>query len=103
MLPALACVFLLLVAALGRWPYSFYVLLRIVTCVACVYLCSRAVAHKRARIWVWVFGAIAIAYNPLIPLRMGRADWRVVNVVTCVPLIAWVFRAGLVTAESKNL
>ena len=49
-LPALACVLLLLAAVLGRWPYSFYVLLRIITCVVCVYLCSRAIADKRAAI-----------------------------------------------------
>lgn len=92
--PALLCVFLLLAAAAMKWPYSFYVLLRIITCVSCVYMCSRVLAEKRATIWAWVMGAIAFAYNPLFPLRMSRADWRLVNLVTCIPLGAWIVWMG---------
>lgn len=81
---AITALCFLLAAALGRWPYAFYILLRLFVSVTAVYLAyTSAQGGKTA--WAWIMGAIALAYNPILPLRMHRADWQVVNVVTCVP------------------
>ena len=31
---------------------------------------------------LWVLGAFAITYNPLVPLHLGREIWIVVNLIT---------------------
>jgi len=86
-LPIAALCFLL-GAALGRWPYGFYVLLRLFVTVAAVYLAYTA-AQRRRVFWAWLMGAIALAYNPILPLRMQRSDWQIVNILTCLPLGAF--------------
>ena len=81
---AITALCFLLAAALGRWPYAFYILLRLFVSVTAVYVAytSAQSGGLRGR---GSWGAIALAYNPILPLRMHRADWQVVNVVTCVP------------------
>jgi hypothetical protein len=82
--PAIIALCFLITAALGRWPYAFYILLRLFVSVTAVYLAYKS-AQGGKTAWAWIMGAIALAYNPILPLRMHRADWQVVNVVTCVP------------------
>jgi hypothetical protein len=59
-LAAIAALCFLLAAALGRWPYLFYVLLRLFVSVTAVYLAyTSAQGGKTA--WAWIMGAIALA------------------------------------------
>jgi hypothetical protein len=44
-------------------------------------------------LWVWVFGAIAVLFNPVLPVRMARQDWQVVNVITAMFFISWITAA----------
>lgn len=78
-----ACVCALLVAALGRWPYFVYVLLRVLICTASVYLSTKRYKEQQT-LWVWTFFAIALLFNPVLPVRMTRQDWQVVNVLAAV-------------------
>jgi len=56
---------MLVSAAVERHPYSFYMLLRWVCCAIFAY--SAFAAHERNRLlWVWVFGALAALYNPIL-------------------------------------
>lgn len=72
--PVLACVALLLIAAAGGEPYGFYVLVRLVVCVSCAYLAVAAHKAKREP-WMWVMGALALLFNPVLLVRMPRSDW----------------------------
>lgn len=84
---AIACT---LLTALGfmRMPYSFYVLLRIAFCLAaCI-----DVAHARKRkavLGLWVFGVMAVLYNPVLPVHLrDKLAWEGLNSVSVV--ILWV-------------
>lgn len=72
---------LLLVLALGRHPYGYYVLLRWACCLTFAYLAFRAknVGNER---WVWILGITAALYNPILRIHLTREIWSVINVAT---------------------
>jgi hypothetical protein len=83
-----AAVFLL-VAAISRWPYVFYILLRLKVCAIGLYLARTAHTTKRM-VWVWLFGAIAVRFNPIPPLRMHCSERSTLNLISATILFAWV-------------
>jgi hypothetical protein len=95
----LASIVLLMVAVFGRWPYSFYVLMRFVACGSAAYLA--VCAHRdKSHFWTWMMAAVALLFNPLVPVHMSRHDWQRLDVVG-----AFVFAIYLVmfTFRSKNV
>ncbi len=66
----------------GEW---YYPLLRLISCGVSVY---SLVKFKTE--WVkWIFGGLAVLYNPIFPMHLGDKDaWAVVNALTIVYL--WV-------------
>jgi hypothetical protein len=95
----LASIVLLMVAVFGRRPYSFYVFMRFVACGSAAYLAVGAHRDK-SHLWTWVMGAVALLFNPLVPVHMSRHDWQRLDVVG-----AFVFAIYLVifTFRSKNV
>ena len=69
-----------LVLAVGPLPYGYYTLLRLFVCGVSAY--TAYAAHEwDLRVWVWVFGAVALVFNPLVPLRLDRSSWAVIDVM----------------------
>lgn len=63
-------------------PYGYYSLSRLVVCACAVYF---AIASKSQNqdVFIWVFGALAVLYNPIIPVHLYEKEiWMVVNLVT---------------------
>lgn len=61
----------MLLGALAQWSYGYYQLLRFVTCGAGVYVVFTAYSWQE--MWaVWVFGFVALLFNPLVPIRLPR-------------------------------
>ncbi|HUU19867.1 MAG TPA: DUF6804 family protein [Sedimentisphaerales bacterium] len=71
---------LMLFGALGQWPYGYYQLLRIVVCGISVYIAFSA--YNWQKLWVtWLFGFIALLFNPLIPIHLSREIWQPIDVL----------------------
>jgi hypothetical protein len=69
---------MLVSAAVGRHPYSFYILLRWVCCAVFAY--SALAAYEKNRLlWSWIFGALAVLYNPIFRVHLDRTTWTGVN------------------------
>ncbi len=78
---------IMLLAAVGPWPYGYFMLLRLVATGALV---ATAIGFGRHSM-PWrsaVAVVIAIAFNPLIPVHFERGVWMVIDVVTGVFLLA---------------
>ena len=84
---------LLLVAARGRHPYDFYIVLRLAATVGAVYWAVR-VYQVGPRGWLWAFAAIALLLNPILPVRMHRADWQPIDLWLGVLLLCWSVHWG---------
>lgn len=71
---------LILLGALGRWPYGYYQLLRFVICGVAVYVSF--MAYHWQKVWAtWLFGIIAFLFNPLVPVRLSRGLWQPIDFV----------------------
>lgn len=80
LLPSLvACTMLL--AALWEWPYGYYRFLRWVVCAAAVFTAWWAFTEEK--VWAtWLFGFVAVLFNPVLPIHLTRPIWQVVDVGT---------------------
>jgi len=69
---------MLVYAAIEKHPYSYYTLLRWICCPIFAY--SAFEAHERNRLpWAWIFGRLALLYNPLFRVHLDRSTWTGVN------------------------
>lgn len=79
---------LLLVAARGRYPYGFYVVLRLAATVGTVYWASR-LYREGLHGWTWAFAAVALLMNPFVPIRMQRTQWQPIDLWLGIILLGW--------------
>lgn len=79
---------LLIVAAEGRHPYGFYIVLRTAATVGAAYWAVR-VYQVGPQGWMWAFLAVALLLNPLLPVRMHRADWQPIDLCLGLLLLGW--------------
>jgi hypothetical protein len=99
-IPALVAAGFLLLAAFSHWPYAFYILLRVTVCAIGLYLAHNSFVAGRT-LWVWIFGAVAVLFNPLVPMRMHRSDWSIVNIIAASIFIAWL-AASVVRGRNRR-
>lgn len=85
----IACAAMLL-WALARHAYSYYQLLKVVATATCVFGVYCAIAWKKMG-WAWVFGMLAVVFNPLVSIALGRQLWNVVDVAVATFLLVSVF------------
>ena len=79
---------LLLIAAAGKQPYGFYMVLRLVVTVGAIYWAWR-VYQAGLRGWSWAFVAVALLLNPFLPIRMQRAQWQPIDLWLGILLFGW--------------
>ena len=81
---------ILLLCAVDRHPYSYYTLLRLVVCSVSLYSAYfyYKVFHDELNIWVWIFGAIAVLFNPIKPIYLDKYIWQYVDFAVAAILSA---------------
>ncbi len=85
LIPALIAAAMLL-GALAKWPYGYYQLLRFVVCGVSVY--TAFMAYGWQKIWaMWLFGFVALLFNPLIPIHLSRELWQPIDVICAILFI----------------
>jgi uncharacterized membrane protein len=88
-LPALISALLLLAAVFGHWPYGFYTLMRLVVCGCSAYLAVKA-NSARSVAWTWILGGMAVLFNPVLPIRMHRSDWQILDALAAITFLVFV-------------
>jgi hypothetical protein len=83
-----------LLIALAPLPYGYYTLMRIVVCGAAGFLAYSEYSETgSASFWVFLMGGLAVLFNPIIPIHLGREIWVPVDVVASVAFfIHWRVR-----------
>jgi hypothetical protein len=65
-----------LVGAIGPWPYGYFTLLRLVVCIAALWLAYLDYQREdEVGLWVLVLGVGAILFNPVVPVHLTRDIW----------------------------
>jgi len=84
--------------ALSDWPYGYYQFLRIVVTGYAIWL----VAHQSTagtKVWPWIFGVVAVLYNPVFKINMELDTRAVIKVIVALLVLAEVF-ASLERAQT---
>lgn len=71
----------LLILAIPPWNYSYYIFLRWVVLISAVILAYGYGKSKHVG-WAYVFGGIAVLFNPLIPFHLTKSVWVIIDLVT---------------------
>lgn len=83
----------LLIWALDRHPYGYFTLLRWVTCAVAAFTAVQIhTIDEKQKIWLWVFGIIAILFNPIIPVHLSRDIWGPIDLVTAGIMLASILK-----------
>ena len=76
----------MLFGAIAEWPYSYYTLLRWITCIASTLVVFQA--FEKNIDWAKVvFIVIAILFNPLAPIYLSRGTWIPLDIITAILFI----------------
>jgi len=81
---------ILFLALFDGWQYGFFTLLRFVVFATTAYVAWMAYESQKEK-WVWIFGFIAVLFNPFFPVHLDRETWIVIDFVVGVFLLATIF------------
>ena len=74
---------LFLLGALGNWPYSYYQFLRWFILGVGAYAAYSAY-NSGKNLWAWIFGTIAILFNPIIPFYLSKGTWQPIDIIVAI-------------------
>lgn len=80
---------MLLLVATFHLPYGYYTFTRIVACSAACFLAILVIRERRSvNSWAALLIAMAILFNPLIPIHFSRATWFYLDIIAAVAFLA---------------
>ncbi len=76
----------MLFATVGKWPYDYYLVLRWVVCAAAVFVAYQGWTFRKP--WAsWLFGTVAVLFNPILPVHFQRATWQVIDLAAAAAFV----------------
>ena len=66
-------------------PYVYFQVLRLVVCGAA---CFGAFTLRHRQGWLWMFVGTAVLFNPLVPVRLDRSIWQIVDLAAGITFLA---------------
>lgn len=82
----------LLLLCLAPMPYGYYQLIRFIMMVAFAVMAYKNYEEKQSA-WAVTFGSLALLFQPLLKVSLGRTVWNIVDVsVAILLIIVWVKR-----------
>ena len=81
---------LVLFGALSNMPYGYFQLLRWVVCSVGIYS-AYINSESKHDTWAWVFGIIAVLFNPIRPFYFKRDTWQILDIVSGVIFLVSIF------------
>ena len=75
------------------WPhqYGYYQVLRWAVMLVGAYSAYLAYENKNTT-WAWIFGIIAILFNPLIPFIFTKETWQFIDLITAVVIFMSIIK-----------
>lgn len=85
---------MLMLALFDGWQYGFFTLLRFVVFSSTAYVAYLAYQEQKES-WAWFLGAVAVLFNPFIPIYLTREVWGMIDFITALLLFISVFNLKL--------
>lgn len=80
------------VVALADWPYGYYQLLRLAVTGYAGWI-AWIMLEDRRQAFAWLFGLLAVLYNPIVKIPLDRETWTVVNLATALIVMIELMRS----------
>lgn len=84
----------LLLLCLVPMPYGFYQLVRFLAMVVFCVMAYQYYNQKNETLAV-VFGALALLFQPLLKIVLGRVLWNIIDVVVAIFLVVLFFKPSI--------
>lgn len=81
---------ILLLVALSEHPYAYFQFLRWIVCIIAIYDAYNAY-HQKQTGWSWVFGVIAILFNPIASFYLSKFSWQGIDFVAAIIFFISIF------------
>lgn len=88
--------------AIFPWPYGYYTFLRIAVCLGAVIAAYINFNDGKKDTVFWVCCAIAILFNPLIPVHLTRGIWSVFNVLSAGVFLFLAYKYPRTSSKNKE-
>ena len=89
----------MLLLCLAPMPYGYFMLVRFVMMVACGWMAYQYYQQHKT-VETWVFGILAMLFQPMYKIALGRTMWNIVDVIVAIGLIIlFIFERN----EQKNV
>lgn len=98
----LAAVAILLFIAAAPLPYGFYTFVKIVVFLCAGYMAYQGYATRQVGGWPWLWGIVAIVFNPVVAVRMTKEVWTVVDILIGAVFGFVAYRAFQREKQSKE-
>ena len=74
---------LLILAIPPFWPYGYYIFLRWAIFISSIVIAN---GFYKANLigWVFVFGALAFLFNPIVPIHLNKSSWVAIDLVAAI-------------------
>ena len=76
----------MLLLCLAPMPYGYFMLVRFVMTVACGWMAYQYYQGQKT-VGTWVFGILALLFQPMYKIALGRTVWNIVDVIVAIFLI----------------
>ena len=86
---------LILLLAATPLPYGFYTFIRLVVCLASIAWAFSRLENDQTDLLGWSFVALALLYNPIFRVHLGRETWVPINLISALAfgLAGWTQRS----------
>lgn len=74
-------------AAVIDWPYGFYQFLRLANTGYAIYLAYQLFQHRPGNL-AWSFCAMAVLFNPILPIWLERETWMIIDITAAIYIAA---------------
>ena len=83
---------ILLFVGLLNLSIGYYKFLRWIVFASALYsLYISYTKDAKVNFGVWIFGLIAILFNPIIPFYLGKSNWQIADIIVGIILIGSIF------------
>lgn len=80
-------------------PYGYYMLLRFIACAVFAWA-AHVTYEKNEEVLPWVFGILAIVFNPIIKIHFPKEVWAVVDF--CSGLLLLLVSKKIISNEKQS-
>ena len=87
-----AAIVLTLGALVPGFPYAYYQVMNWVVMIAAI-MAAKQAFRGGMNAMVFVFGFVAIMFNPIAPIYLSANVWQILDVIVALLFAAWLYMA----------